>query len=961
MRRGHFCDACGLRAAGTDPRHQHFLPGFGSAINQLAIASGRQIIVADDLVKGRKAPGIRGRYSTEAALDALLAGSGLRFVVVGDTLVVRRSDAPDQDTQLADITVTGTRIRGRGPVGSAVVTIDRKAIDGSGFSTVQQLMQAIPQNFGGGASDGALGGTLDPNSSVNTSYGSSVNLRGLGSASTLVLLNGDRPALGGGSGLFADVSMIPVAAIERIEVVPDGASAVYGSDAVAGVVNIIPRITFTGAETSFRIGSADGSFEEYDASLLLGTRWSSGRAMIAYEFYDRGAFAAADSPFATDNLSAFGGPDRRTNYSNPGTITAGGKTFAIPRGQNGTGLTAAQLTAGTVNKGDSWYGADIQPMQRRHSVFAALSQNLLPNLRFYAQALGTIRTFDGYVRPSIDASRTVPVTDPYYVDPVGTHQPIRVQYSFVKDLGPEGRRGLVSAFSGTAGFVWDIGRWNVDARGSRGRQYERTTNYNRVNTARLAVALADTNPATAYNLLGDGSFTNPATINSIRGSLTTSDRGIVWSTSLRANGPLITLPAGDVSAAIGAEYRVENYIFYPNIADISTLTPTTTVPVPLPSPRTVRAAYGELVVPIFGAANGFAGMRRVELSAAVRTERYSDFGTTTNPRFGFTWAPSNSITFRGSYGRSFRAPTFNQLRQDPSAKLVFTYTVADPQSSSGTSNIVVIRGNDPDLKPERANTLTLGFDVRPVEVPSLHIGVTWFKVDYRDRIADPSSYLTTFLTNRATFLPIIEENPSASRVAALYADPYFSNFVNVDASTIKAVVDARLQNLSVVKISGLDMDAGYAFDLAGGRADLGIDATYTFHIDQQLSASGPVTDVVGILGNPVDIRGRAHVGWSSDRWGAVLSANYVDGYQNKLLGTAQPVAAWTTFDLQLSYTVPKSGSALGGLRIALTATNLFDRDPPYAAYAVGTTTYGWDPENANPVGRMVSLQVTKKW
>lgn len=933
----------------------------GTAINRLASASGQQIVVADDLVRGRRAPALRGRFSTEAALSALLEGSGLRAVVVGNTLVVQRSDTPDQDARGGDILVTGTRIRGRGPVGSAVVTIDRKAIDQSGYSTVQQIVQTIPQNFSGGASDGTQGGTLSQSASLNTAYGSSVNLRGLGVASTLVLLNGDRPALGGPTGVFADVSMIPLSAIQRIEVVPDGASAIYGSDAVAGVVNIIPRLDFTGAETSFRIGTADGSYTEYNASQLFGTRWSSGRVMVSYEFYQRGALASTDSGYATDDLRAFGGPDRRGTYANPGTITAGGQTFAIPRGQNGTGLTAARLTAGTSNLGDSWLGADIMPMQRRHSVFAAFSQDVLPNLRFYIQGLGTVRNFDGHTRPSSDATRTVPVTNPFYVDPIGTNQPIRVQYSFVRDMGAEGTRGRVFALSGTAGFAWDIGRWNIDAHGIWGRQTERSTNYNRVNSARLAVALSDTNAATAYNLMGDGSFTNPATIDKVRGFLRSSNSGIVWSTSLRANGPIVTLPAGDVSVAVGAEFRKEIYRFNPTIADIITLTPTTIAARALPAPRTVRAAYGELVVPLFGEANGFPGMRRLDLSAAIRAERYSDFGATTNPRLGFTWAPADAITFRGSYGQSFRAPGFNELRQDPGAKLIFAYPIPDPQSSSGVTNTVVIRGNDPNLRPERATTVTLGFDVRPAEVPGLHLGATWFDVDYRDRIADPSSNLLIFLTNRATFSPILNESPTAARIAELYADPFFVNYFGVPASAVTAVADARLQNLAVVKVQGLDLDLGYAFDLGGGRADIGASATYTFHIKQQLSATAPVTNVVGTIGNSTDIRARGHLGWSSDRWGARFSVNYVDGYTNSLLGTQQSVSAWTTFDLQLNYTVPEGSGALGGLRLALSATNLFDRDPPYAAYAVGPLTYGFDPENANPIGRVISLQVTKKW
>src|SRR3546814_3775475 len=140
--------------------------------------------------------------------------------------------------------------------------------------------------------------------------------------------------------------MIPAVAIERIEVIADGASAIYGSDAVAGVVNIVPRLHFEGAETSFRLGTADGDSEDIVASQIVGTAWDGGRAVVAYEFYRRDALAAADRDYVTDDLSAFGGPDLRSNYASPGTILSGGETFAIPQGQDGTSITAQDLDPG---------------------------------------------------------------------------------------------------------------------------------------------------------------------------------------------------------------------------------------------------------------------------------------------------------------------------------------------------------------------------------------------------------------------------------------------------------------------------------------------------------------------------------------------------------------------------------------------------------------------------------------
>lgn len=147
-----------------------------------------------------------------------------------------------------------TRVRGKAP--AAVITIDRKAIDDNGFATTQQIAQSIPRNVMDGMNEAtAVGGALGQNTGSNATRGSSINLRGLGPTSTLVLLNGERPPLGGFAGAFADISMIPATVIERIEIVADGASAICGSDAVAGVVNIVPRLDFTGGEASARIGT----------------------------------------------------------------------------------------------------------------------------------------------------------------------------------------------------------------------------------------------------------------------------------------------------------------------------------------------------------------------------------------------------------------------------------------------------------------------------------------------------------------------------------------------------------------------------------------------------------------------------------------------------------------------------------------------------------------------------------
>lgn len=952
------------------PEQIYTLPAMplGEALKQVARQGGLNLLTDDRLVEGRMAPPLSGSFTPQTAVAVLLEGSGLTSSTVGGTLIITGpARTAGNDPKSAEengeeaIIVTGTRIRGSAPVGSTIIRIDRNDIARSGYATTQDILQTIPQNFGGAPNEGTAAISLNPNSGKNTGSGSSINLRGLGNQSTLVLLNGDRPPLGGFAGVFSDVSLIPASAIERIEVLADGTSAIYGSDAVAGVVNVIPRLRFEGAETSVRIASADGDSQDFLASQIIGKGWGSGHAVLSYEYFRRSPLAASKRAFITDDLSRFGGADQRGPFASPGNIVAGGQTFAIPAGQDGTSLTPGDLTAGTSNLGDGWDKVDALPMQQRHSLFAAFTQELGGSVKVYGQGLFSSRKFDGRSRTISNAGQLVPTTNPFYVDPIGTGQPILVQYDFGADLGRERSVGTVKAYGATIGVQANPGRWVIDLRGNYGHQEERSAILNRVNTARLARALADPNPATAYNPFGDGGSTNRATIDAVRGSTSSSNQGTVWSSTLRADGPLARLLAGEIRIAVGAEYRREHYRAGDTISDTRTLEPITIAPIPLPGARHIRAAYAEALIPFFGDKFTIPGFRRLDISAALRTEHYSDFGKTTNPRLGVNWEPVNGLRLRGTYGTSFRAPSFDNLRQDPGTKLLFAFIIPDPQSPTGQAKILVERGNDPDLRPETATTWSVGADVEPAFLPGLKASLTYFNINYRDRITSPAANLFNFLVNRDTYQAIITDNPSPDAVNAFYASPFFVNPFGIAPGEIQAIVDARLQNLSVVRQSGLDADIRYSFDVFGGKAEIGAAGTYIFKINQALTPTAPINDVVDILGNPVDLRLRGRALWNNDRWGASLFVNYLDSYTNLTNVTPQKVGSWTTFDAQISYSIPKGRGPLSGLRLALGATNLLDTDPPYAAYNLGLLATGYDPDNASPLGRVISFQVTKAW
>lgn len=279
-----------------------------AALDAFARQTGRQVIYRGDEVRSTQSPGVRGARTAEDALDAILAGTGFKaqkdssgaFAVVkmGNGFAVSNHASPGAreasasgdavGTDNTDIVVTGTHIRGAAPAGSPTTTYTRKEIEQTGAATISQFAQTMTDNFGTTSPVAAGYGTSPvgfDQTSGNSYGGASFNLHGLGQGTTLTLINGQRVSPGGSNGAFVDVSMIPLSAVEKIEVLSDGGSAVYGADAVAGVVNIDLKKDYNGAETSVRYGyPTEGGGQETTASQLIGKSWRSGNIIAVLEY-----------------------------------------------------------------------------------------------------------------------------------------------------------------------------------------------------------------------------------------------------------------------------------------------------------------------------------------------------------------------------------------------------------------------------------------------------------------------------------------------------------------------------------------------------------------------------------------------------------------------------------------------------------------------------------------------------
>lgn len=327
------------------------------SLREVSARTGRSIVAPADLVRGRRSASLSGTLTAEEAVRSLLAGSGLQLRIVGDALVIVAVGASDALEGTSDdgasvgqrdsIVVTGTHLRG-GPLGSPVLVLDRDEIDRSGVTSVEQLLRKLPQNAQGGVNQENFEVSL-PDQDV-TDHGAGLNLRGLGQRATLVLLNGRRLAPSG-FGAYVDVSLIPLSLIERVEILTDGASAIYGSDAVGGVVNFILRDRMEGLETTGQAGLATrGGGEQLLLSQAAGTSWAGGHAMVGYEYRLDNEIRAGERPFPVNfNPDNYLTPRERRHsvLATVGQELASGLTF------DATGTYAHRSTARTYFDGVS--------------------------------------------------------------------------------------------------------------------------------------------------------------------------------------------------------------------------------------------------------------------------------------------------------------------------------------------------------------------------------------------------------------------------------------------------------------------------------------------------------------------------------------------------------------------------------------------------------------------------------
>jgi iron complex outermembrane receptor protein len=871
-----------LPAAATESKSRFDIPAedLGKSLRDFAIQANRNLSYDPASVKHLQAPAVKGDYTVPDALSLILRGTHLKAVNINENTIqvldsassttdlnparpaamvrlayvtpdtpaapanqsiaaapASSSSSDDYKTPgLEEIIVTGTNITGVDNKTVPILTYDRDAIDRSGYATLADFITALPQNFKSGANsaDGALTGVADRFN--NRENSTAANLRGLGSSSTLTLLNGHRIAAASlGSGV--DLSMIPLSAVERIDVLADGSSAVYGSDAVGGVINIILRKDFNGQETSARLDTLSrGGGELKQAAQTVGRDWGTGGALAVVQFQDSNMLRA----------------DQRT--------------------------FTAVLPEPTV----------VLPSAKRYSGVLSAHQSLGSTLEVFADAL--LEHNKG------ETAETNPIGSENITD------------------------SKTNSTSANAGFQWRaFGDWHLQGNGV----------FSQVDTLTSVVF----KPAQPRYINGQPNFR----------ALETIKEG-----DLKLDGTLFSSGASSVKGAIGVSYRQETFSGLTVYTDSEQL-----------NTRHVHAAYAELYAPLVTAANALPWVRKLDLSAAVRDDSYSDFGSKTNPRFGVFLSPLDQIALRVAYSTSFRAPDPTELFDAASAnRIIIERGIPQPGDPTGT-HPVLFYGNQ-ILHPETSRNLTAGLDFLPLTLPNTRFSLNYYRIIFNDRITLPPLNGTVFV-NQNIYGPLITQFPNDAAVQALVASiqPPQQIFDLTPGQTGLAGIRYAYKygdvNATHQKTEGLDLLAHSTLALQGSaKVNLDFNATYIREIETTFCSTCTTADLVNTYGEPLKLRLRAGGGWSNGTLSTNAAVNYANAYTDNNTVPYGRIAAFTTLDLNASWLIRATGTTL-----SVAILNALNSNPPFTAPAFFGVNY--DPSNADPRGRILSLQVKQAW
>lgn len=838
--------------------------------------------------------------------------------------------AQDQDQDQSateEIVVIGSRIARSGDFQSPspVLEVDRESIEKSGYSNLQQLLEKIPANGNGAFS------TRGNNQDSTANGAASVSLRGLGADATLVLVNGRRvsisPFAESITTNFVDINSIPVAAIERVEVLKDGASAVYGSDAVAGVVNVVLRKDFRGLELSAGFGNTtESDYEEQTFSAIWGTGGDDSNVTLILDYFKNDTLFNADRGSAgTANQSARGGEDFRSSRGYPGRFIVNGTTTIDPGCPPGS-------IAGQTCLFDFGPFNLLIPKAERTGLMMLAHQGFGANVELFTEIAVQHNTSAAQGAPTpLDetALLTVPITHPNNPFPGATSIAIG-RYRTV-DAGARQWDIETDNLRVVLGLRGEIADWNWEVAAQRARSEseqsgDRSQGWIRTDFLQQQINLGLYNPF--------GGVQNPqSVIDAITTNLVRRGKSNLRMYDAQISGDLFELGGNTVRMAAGAEYRSESVSDVPDDQFQRGLIFGTEA-VTAAAGRKNWSTFVEFAVPLLDS---------LELSLAGRYDDYEDFGTTTNPKVAMRWSPIDQLALRASWGTGFRAPSLAQVGLGPSQESQFfvdTFGCADnPVYCAQTDYIILFSGN-PNLEPEQSETINVGVAWQPTD--GINLTLDYWDIKQEDKIDEvPFGFLFQQCN--------VQNSPVCVRGAPLPGDTL---------GPLQQVA-STFNNIGEQSAEGIDLSGYFTMPLGGGSMTLGANYSHLLKFERvELNSAGTAfltRELTGEYEYPED-RATLSGDWGNDTWGVYSSLNYVgefqdlpdvdfDGVLDYDTNNTRKVKAFTTLNLQFRYT------GIENIKLLLSIDNALDEEPPFAVGDGDTDLFGYVQSQHSPRGR----------
>jgi iron complex outermembrane receptor protein len=851
-----------------------------------------------------------------------LAVSSLAY---SNVTLAQQSD--EQTAQVERIEVTGSRIKRNDLEGaSPIQSIGRVEIDRSGFQNLQQILERLPVTGSGTFS------TRNNSQDSSANGTAAVSLRGLGPDATLVLINGRRVGISafaeGITNSFVDLNSIPVSAIERVDILKDGASAIYGSDAVAGVVNVVLKKNFDGTELNASTGrTGDGNYDEHHVSLLWGSSSNNSNASFILDYFNNSQLGNDEmGRFGTSNQEPYGGLDFRSSRGFPGFFIVDGTRVVDP------GCPADQLIVeDQLCVYD--YGPDsiTIPAAERVGAIFQFDKTLKNDVNAFFEFSFQHNTSEaGGAATPLDESAglTVPGTHPN--NPFG--QDIEIGRFRPVDGGPRRWDIESNTMRLLAGLKGEINNWDWELAAQKARSQSLQTGGRDQGWVRVDYLQREINNG-RYNPFG-GALNSPDVIDDISTSLVRRGESRMTSADFSISGEAFTLAERAVLMASGIEYRKEQVSDIPDEQFQRGLIFGTEA-VSASADRSQWAAYVEFAVPL---------LDELEMQLAGRYDHYSDFGSTFNPKVAFRYTLTDDVTVRASWAQGFRAPSLAQIGLGPSESSIFfvdTYRCQATGLDCGVLDYNVSFSGNPDLDAEETESWNIGVFYASDSGFDIGFDVWSITQDNKIDISFEEAYQAECNNQNSTVCRRLP--PVAGQSLGVLEQ-----------------LDGSLRNVSSQDVAGIDLSTHYRLDANEyGALKFGLEWTYTQKFEKDRR------NYLGEYQYP-EHRWVASADWSLNNFGASLIFSYIgefedtpdidfDGNLDFDQNTSRTVKAHVLTDLQGYYDVNAN------LRLTLGINNLLDEDPPFAIGNGDDDLYGYVSKVHNPRGRFIYGKVSYKF